>query len=276
MTLRPLLLAAVLFASACAPLAQPSNPSPAMIGQTAPPPSNAPPTSALAISPATTTNAAQNNLPTGDPCEIQAQQKIAAVQKEHDSDALVLLNPAWAIGLGPQLIKSRQDALSMIEQERQQCHLNVAAVATRQAQEARAREEEARNEEREQTHGYQHISFETFLLDGKSLAAKAAKVSLSGAYLREGNVDFLYVNQTDIVMANAPYGGDGRNHPTITLLSDDATREFRQHLLSCQTDPSRAQLGCPVTVLGTATICTLKNVFGVKQELPCVAVEDGR
>jgi hypothetical protein len=62
----------------------------------------------------------------------------------------------------------------------------------------------------------------------------------------------------------------------VPLLTDDASREFRQYLLKCQSNPVSAQGGCSVTVLGHVTICKLSNAFGATREPPCVDVEEGR
>jgi hypothetical protein len=64
----------------------------------------------------------------------------------------------------------------------------------------------------------------------------------------------------------------GRVQPMVPLLTDNASREFRRYLLSCQSNLG----GCSVTVFGQATICALSNAFGATRELPCVAVEDRR
>jgi hypothetical protein len=52
------------------------------------------------------------------------------------------------------------------------------------------------------TSGYQRISVETFVLDGADLAAKAAKLSLNGAFVREGNLAVLYADARSAMMAS--------------------------------------------------------------------------
>jgi hypothetical protein len=141
----------------------------------------------------------------------------------------------------------------------------------REAQEVEARRQQAEQAERDRTRGYQSITVETFVLDGRDLASKATKVSLSGVYIRQGNLDVLYADVQAAMIANS----QGLHQPNVPLLTDDASREFRQHLLMCQSNPARAQMGCPVTVLGRVTTCKLSNAFGATREEPCVAVEDG-
>jgi hypothetical protein len=119
---------------------------------------------------------------------------------------------------------------------------------------------------------YRRISVETFVLDGKDLASNAAKVSLGGVYIREGNLDVLYADMRALMMVTQ----QRLNQPNVPLLTDNASREFRQHLLTCQSNPASAQMGCSVTVLGGVTSCRLSNALGASREEPCVAVEDGR
>jgi hypothetical protein len=119
--------------------------------------------------------------------------------------------------------------------------------------------------------GYEGISIETFVLDGNDLAEKAAKIMIQGVYVREGNLDVLYADAQAIFMAKQAR----LNPPKVPLLADDATRELRRYLLSCQSNPA-AQMGCPLMVLGRATRCTLTNAFGSTRETFCVVVDDGQ
>jgi hypothetical protein len=130
----------------------------------------------------------------------------------------------------------------------------------------RQREQEAADEAR----GYPHITVETFMLDGKDLASVGAKAAIAGAYVREGNLDNLYADRRALFMAR-----QDNSQPNVPLVTDDASRDFRQQLLRCQSDAS-SHLGCLVTVLGHATTCKLSNAFGAGREEPCLTVEDGR
>jgi hypothetical protein len=150
--------------------------------------------------------------------------------------------------------------------------------AVRRAQEqlelqrAEARRQQRDLEDRARAGGYQSISVEAFVLDGKDLATSAAKVSLSGVYIRQGNLDVLYANVQAAMIANSR----GLHQPNVPLLTDDASREFRHHLLMCQSNPASAEMGCSVTVLGRVATCKLSNAFGATREEPCVAVENGK
>jgi hypothetical protein len=115
------------------------------------------------------------------------------------------------------------------------------------------------------------LAVESFVLDGRDLAARTTKLALTGVYIREGNLDVLYADMRGLMMTR-----QGVNQPNVSLLTDHASREFREHLLKCQSDIGSAQRGCAVSVLGRATTCTLTNAFGTARKEPCVAVEDER
>jgi hypothetical protein len=170
------------------------------------------------------------------------------------------------------------ERLTAEECEQKKADLEAAAAAQRAAEEERKKRDDAIAAEairEEKARGYQRISLETFLLDGRELAARSAKISLRGSYLRDGNIELLFTNQIAVVKATR-YPQVGRNEPRVGLLTDSATRESRQYLLKCQSDPGAAQLGCPITILGHATICALTGPPGDQQKMPCVAVDEGR
>jgi uncharacterized protein YecT (DUF1311 family) len=205
-------------------------------------------------------------------CDQQAQQQTAAALGRKSIEPTDIL--AWPLLLNDLATRRQQEAdqprlLAAIEQQRQQCRTNAEAAATQ-------RMREAQNQERDRDRGYQRVSVDSFALDGRDLAAREAKVSLSGAYISDGNVGVLYADTRAIIMATHYPNAGGSNQPRVPLLTDDASRDFRQRLLACQTNPASAQVGCPVIVLGLATMCKLSNALGAERDLPCVAVEDGR
>jgi len=166
------------------------------------------------------------------------------------------------------LEEERPLRLAAIEQQRQECRRNAEAAAAQRAQEARIQ-----NRDRER--GYRRISLETFVLDGKDLSARAAKVSLRGSYLQHGNIEYLFADQVAVIKVTR-YPQIGRNEPRAALLTGNAPRESRQYLLRCRTHPGAAQVGCAVTVLGRITMCELSGPLEEKRPLPCVAVEEAR
>jgi hypothetical protein len=192
-------------------------------------------------------------------CDRQAKEQV-----ERD-------DANWTIGphLPRQFDQLWTQHVNEIEQQRQQCRRSVETATAQRAQ-------EARNVERDRGQGYPRISVESFVLDGRELAAREAKVSLIGSYISDGSVGVLYVDARAIIMATYHPNAGGSNQPKVPLLTDGASRDFRQRLLACQTNPASAQVGCPVTALGHVTMCKLSNVFGARRDLPCLAVEDGR
>ena len=121
---------------------------------------------------------------------------------------------------------------------------------------------------------YQALSVRDFVTDGPALAAKNAKVSLSGSYLLQDKRDVLYPDMQSIVMAK--YHPEAGPQPNVALLTSDASAQLRRRLLSCQTDPSAAQVGCTIKIRGRAGMCPLPDASGAPHEAPCVKVEDGK
>ena len=175
---------------------------------------------------------------------------------------------AEAIKQAEEARRARQEAEERLAEIRGR---SEAQQKQRQEELAKKRVVEREAELEERTSGYQRISVETFLLDGGDLAAKAAKVSISGVYVREGNLSVLYADRDSAMMA-----ARGRTQqPKVPLLTDNASREFRQVLLMCQSNPANAQGGCPITILGRAEKCQLSNAFGATRDESCIAVEKG-
>lgn len=120
--------------------------------------------------------------------------------------------------------------------------------------------------------GYTSISVHDFILDGKGLASRSAKLSLNGVYMPAGNLEMLFETRVDAIQFAR---GDLPNGLGIHLLTDNAAREFRGQLLNCRSNLATTQIGCSVRILGVATTCVLSSPFGVRQEVPCVAVHEG-
>jgi len=121
---------------------------------------------------------------------------------------------------------------------------------------------------------YQTVSVRDFAAEGAKLAAGNAKVSLSGWYILQDNHGALYADRQAIVAAR--FQPDGPPQATVGLLIDAASRQFRQRLVSCQTDLSAAQVGCAIKLRGQATTCPLTEASGATHDLYCVNVEDGK
>ncbi len=197
-------------------------------------------------------------------CDNQAAQQIAATgaQKAHNPNAL--LNPFLLLNdLATQRRREADQArrLDAIEQHRAQCHQYAEAAATQRTQQA-LKVDDAKQ------HGYQPISFEDFKLDGKHLAAAHAKLTMQGFYKKFGEIETLLPSGIAVAFAREYGNGSG-----VPLLSEDATRNVRKLFLQCGDNPA-VPLGCPLTVVGHASVCTMTNLVGSKS-VPCLAVEDG-
>ena len=164
----------------------------------------------------------------------QAQRDKEAAEEARRSAEREEPKIAEATKEAEEALRARQEAEQRLAEIRGRTE---AQQRTREGALAQKEELERKAELEERTSGYQRISVETFLLDGRQLAAEAAKVSISGAYVSEGNLNVLYADVRAAMMAT--------QQPYVLLLTDDASRELRQYLLTCRSNPSSAQLGCP-------------------------------
>jgi hypothetical protein len=204
-------------------------------------------------------------------CDQQAAQQTAALSQPTSIDPTHIL--AWPLLLNDLAARRQQEAnkpqmLAAIEQQRQQCRQLAEAAAMQRVQ-------EIRNQEHDRAGGYQPISVETFMLDGKELSGRSAKVSMRGFYLPAGNIDLLFADQKPVIMATT-YPDIGSNVVRVPLLTDDASHGLRRYLLQCKENPGAAQIGCPITIVGNVTMCEASGPVGAHRELPCVAVVNGR
>jgi hypothetical protein len=162
--------------------------------------------------------------------------------------------------------RAREEAEQKLRQLRE-----AAAAQQRQRQQDVAQTEEAERRADLLSYGYETIPLQTFELEGANLAAKAAKLAFRGAYVREGNLDMLYTVTPTAGMAS----GGGIPPSKVRLQIDNASRQLKEHLLTCRAGSVGSAAGCAVTVFGRATMCTLTNAFGVAREEPCLDVESG-
>ena len=128
---------------------------------------------------------------------------------------------------------------------------------------------------RNQTTGnYQSLSVQDFATDGTELATARGKVSMTGAYILQGNREMLYPDVQAIIRMK--YGPKTAIQATVPLLTNDASAQFRRRVLACRTDSSASEVGCTIKIRGTATLCPLTLASGDTREVPCVNVEDGK
>jgi hypothetical protein len=124
----------------------------------------------------------------------------------------------------------------------------------------------AKYQKMSEDHGYKSVSFSDFKLDAKTLTENSDKVSVSGYYARIGEGEFLFPSQISYFM-QIGQGPDPMH--LISLLTTDAARNIRKYFMNnCN------MLGCPVVILGKASICTRGTVSGEVEE-PCISVDDG-
>jgi hypothetical protein len=204
-------------------------------------------------------------------CDDRAEQDSARVGTLTPVAPTSVLNPILLLN---DLNRRKQEEanqpqlLNQIESERQRCRQNVVAEAARRAQ-------QTIDQRADNARGYMSIAFETFALDGKNLAAAEARIAVKGAYVPDGNLEWLYANQGEAVQASMnPV--QARNISKIPLLTEDASREFRQFLLKCKSIPGADRTGCPTAVTGHVSLCSMTGPFGGNRTLPCVIVENGR
>lgn len=157
----------------------------------------------------------------------------------------------------------------------------AAAAHTRKEQQEKKAAQRAKNAaqqaalvEQDQARGYKPTSIAALQLDGRDLAARSARLSITGIYTHEGHLRFLYPNNLALQAALQGAGIPKR----ILLSTGNAERAFRETLLECESQSLGIDMsgGCSVTVLGHASMCTVTNGFGASHEELCVAVEDGR
>ena len=120
---------------------------------------------------------------------------------------------------------------------------------------------------------YEPMSVQDFVIDGPSLAKRQAHIRIMGFYVTQGSVGMLYADQQAIIMAR--YHSNVSTPPSVPMLADEASHKLRSALVSCDSNPGSAQMGCQIEVSGYVSHCTLTNVFGAAREGPCFIAEDG-
>ncbi len=120
----------------------------------------------------------------------------------------------------------------------------------------------------EKDNSYDRINFDDFVLDGKTLASGQKRISIEGYYLKFGEAEFLLAADAAHLIPNPD------SDRVIALLTDDAQRDIRKYFLECRHDPTAAQVGCHVVILGHVTMCE-RGSAPDKTTSPCVSVENG-
>lgn len=203
-------------------------------------------------------------------CDRAADQRAAALRSPQGVNPTSILNPILLLSdlnRQQQMQEALPRRMADIERQRENCYQSAENLM-------RQREQAQYDQSRDEARGYRRISFETFVLNAKSMARENGKVSLKGVYIPTGDSGVLFAHRNDVaMMRTAGYSDYGLRIP---LLTEDASREFRQYLLRCRTDPNTAQWGCPIIVAGRVTICKMSNPLKGQWEAPCISVDDGR
>jgi uncharacterized protein (TIGR02246 family) len=121
---------------------------------------------------------------------------------------------------------------------------------------------------------YQSLHVEDFAKEGAGLAAAGAKVTMTGAYILQGNREVLYADVQAIIKTR--YAQKAGIQPAVPLLTLDASNQFRRRALSCQTDPSASKTGCTIKIRGIAMLCAVTSGSEDPHDVPCINVEDGK
>jgi hypothetical protein len=127
----------------------------------------------------------------------------------------------------------------------------------------------AQREQQDVANGYRRISVKDFALDGKDLAREESKISIQGVYKPIGELDLLFQQGTLLT-------GGAKIENGVPLLTENAPRKLREYLYNCKTNAvaQGTLFGCPITVLGRATLCQ-RTLFGVPTTVaPCIDVDD--
>lgn len=205
-------------------------------------------------------------------CNAQAAREVAEATTPTPIDPKSVLSPILLLNdlnRRKQQEANQPQVLQQIELERQQCRKNVVAAGLRRLQETMAQKADA-------AQGYKKISFKDFALDAKTLAAGEVRVTMQGAYVPDGNMDWFFESYEAALTATMPPLSSGANIQRIPLLTEDASRSFREQLLRCKTTPGSNHSGCQASITGHVSLCSMTSPMGSRSNIPCIVVENGR
>lgn len=204
-------------------------------------------------------------------CDRQADAEVAQASKLTPVAPTSILNPILLLNDLHRRKEEEENQPRLVEQielKRQQCRKNVVAAASYRAQELLDQKADA-------ARGYRPITFEAFALDAKSWATAQTRISMRGAYLPDGNLEWLFPGQVEAIQARAN-PAIARNVARIPLVTDEASRDFRKILLRCKSTPGAEQIGCRTVITGHVSLCALTTPLGANGDIPCLVVENGR
>lgn len=137
-----------------------------------------------------------------------------------------------------------------------QFRTQAQAQAQEQTQADRAAYEQTRAIEKAKSRGYELIpTVKDLILDGKDLAARNAKIQITGLYKKMGNNGVLYGSPIDLYSNSDNY---------VPVLTDDAARPVREALMGYACE----NIGCQIEVGGHMTMCEHLNLL--EKDFPAV------
>ena len=193
-----------------------------------------------------------------DLCDVQARSEVSKSQKGWLGLIWTPLQPMMPILMASDMISKS----NTIENKRQNCHQQAIDSRIANEQNRRVAEQERQIADQDSQRGFKQVSFEAFQLDAQTMIGE--KLSITGILRRSGYIDVLYANVVDAYNQGTAFA--------VPLLTENATRDFRQRLLACRSEYSN----CQVTILGRVTNCTVTNMLGVHRDDYCIEAIDGR
>lgn len=118
-----------------------------------------------------------------------------------------------------------------------------------------------------------YITVSQFVADAPTLAMEHAWVSISGVFVRDGNMKYLFGTRHDVwqmAFDDAYRDGFGPSFPKIPLTTN-ASSTVRRMFSLCGAQ-LESGVGCRMRVAGTAGMCIETDSFGGFIHLPCVNV----
>jgi hypothetical protein len=195
-------------------------------------------------------------------CEEQAEMiatkdyRAAVAEERAREDELV----------DKEFAEEKARAQEVAEQERvaaEQRAEQERAAALRAKQRAEEMEAAIREHvQRAQDLGYKRITFKDFALDGRQLAAVNTKVSITGRYIKQGNMEVIVPSTLDAARTRSTHIiGDS----AIGLLTENAARNIRELFWECNKTQNAMWLqGCPVTILGQVVVCRKTSLAALR------------
>jgi hypothetical protein len=176
--------------------------------------------------------------------------------------------PQWEPWNGPGLPYYPTLQAKMEAEQRQR---ELAAQLAQQKLEEAARQQQAaeRTEAlyaKAKARGFVRTSFKELAIDGKSMAMQNTAIVLAGWYVKRGNIEYLFPDQTSALMDNESRLG-------VPIITDNASKAFRGFLYDeASKHPPGVDLPVKVMITGYVSILTKTSVFLSSSEVVGIEV----